>query len=190
MRFVAYLETTGGPVCLAPAVDAPDWNGVDGDYWALIAARPPERPRLFSTSLASSGTRFAFFWTETGNWSLFATGDRLRLVEIVWAPQDFRIEDFSFDLEHLVARRLGPHLAGFGGRTVLFDSTLDGSTLTFGPPGSRQCAPGPPMPNLPPDTAVLDLRRGLWSVSSFDLEDPSRELRLQGVDLRCEPSHE
>lgn len=177
MKFIGSLETTGGPVLFTSDDLAADWEGTDGDYWALIEELPPIR--VF-THVAKSGIRVGVFVTETGNWSLFASREEILLVEVRWAPEDFDLESAVLDFSDVAMEPDILTLSGFGGRLVLFDATLSGDSLQLTAGAVVRSGPVQGGWN-PPDTAVIEVDRGTWTVSTFVHEDDAAEVRLHGV---------
>lgn len=179
MKFIGSLATTGGPVLFTTAELVREWDGTDGDYWALIEdmPHPPER---ITTYITKTGTRVGVFLTQTGNWSLFASHEEILLVEVRHAPQDFVLEAAVLDFSDVALEPDVLSLAGFGGRVVLFDSTLagEGIDLSAGPIARSEPYEGG---WHPPDIAVIEVDRGTWTVSTFIHEDETAEVRLEGA---------
>ncbi len=177
MKFIGSLETTGGPVLFTAADLAGDWDGTAGDYWALIEELPPSR---VSTYVSKSGIRVGVFVTEAGNCSVFASREEILLVEVAWAPEDFVLESAMLDFSDVAMEPDALSLAGFGGRVVLFDSTLAGDSLNLQPGAVSRSAPLEEG-RVAANTAVIDVNRGTWTASTFAYEDDEVGVRLQGA---------
>jgi hypothetical protein len=184
MRFIGSLETAGGPVLFTAAELAAEWDGAGGDYWALVEDVGPER---IATYVTRSGLRVGLFGTETGRWAVFANGDEFLLVEVSRAPEGFRLEAAAdLDFADVAIEPDVLTLAGFGGRVVLFDARLAGDALALAAGagvGADAVARSAPAEGAwsPPDTAVIEVDRGTWSVSTFVHEDDAAGLRLEGA---------
>jgi hypothetical protein len=184
MRFIGNLETTGGPVLFTAAELAAEWDGPAGDYWSLVEEVGPER---ITTYVTPNGLRVGVFGTETGNWAVFANRDEFLLVEVHSAPEGFRLEAADLDFTDVAFEPDVLTLAGFGGRVVLFDASLAGAGLALDGAGAvARSAPAQGGWN-PPDTAVLDLDRGTWTISTFVHEDDAAGLRLEGALFQLLP---
>jgi hypothetical protein len=177
MKFIGSLETNGGPVLFTTDDLAGDWDGTAGDYWALIEEFPTER---ICTFVAKSGIRVGVFLTETGNWSLFASREEILLVEVSHAPEGFDLESAVLDFSDVAMEPDVLTLSGFGGRIVLFDAALSGDSLQLASGAVVRSRPRLGGWN-PPDTAVIEIDRGTWTVSTFVHEDDEAEVRLDGA---------
>lgn len=180
MKFIGSLETAGGPVLFTSDDLAGEWDGTDGDYWALIEEPPSER---ICTFVAKSGIRVGVFTTETGNWSLFASREEILLVEVRWAPESFDLKSAALDFSDVALEPDVLTLSGFGGRIVFFDATLSGDSLQLASGGVVRSDPSQGGWN-PPDTAVIEVDRGTWTVSTFIHEDDEAGVRLHGALLQ------
>ena len=109
-KFIGYLETTGGPVCICPANILNNWTGAkntDGLYWEAIGQIGNELIEKYKGGIN-------FFITETGNFTLWRCEKGLVTAEIIsiqlggaipWAGLQFNCnleERFPFNLEGLI----------------------------------------------------------------------------------------
>jgi hypothetical protein len=156
MDCFGYFETTGGPVLVANAEDAETWNGIDGDYYELINDSPMDLVYYF----AKNGARYLVFNTESGNFVIFYDIDVMVLCESVYIAEEEvlpfpRFEDFRVVEENLL------QFTSRSRSVYFFDSTVNGKTL---PPIASPTHTL--LTTIPaPDSASLELPRGVWDVS-------------------------
>jgi hypothetical protein len=166
MNHVGRITTDGNPICIGAADLAAEWDGAN--FPELSAS---EQDSLVSTFVDSQGVRFAIVWARSDGLELFASRREFALVEIQGAPEDFEPEFAEFDLECLKVDPEILKLGHFGGRLALFDARLSGVDLDLFRLGcSRSRSPLDPVGQRP-DTALIDIDPGVWSVSLFLYEE-------------------
>lgn len=156
---VGYLETSGGPACIAPLSAAVRWNGVDGDYWRLM-----EDSRIL-TKKYFHFEDVIIFSLRFGNILIFRGTGTFAVAEIVGGElipnETDAILEMQIDTEAIVPGRRLDVLSGFGGRIAVFDSTLDGGAIGDHT-GIRAVHP---FEGQTPNTAVVEISPSSWEVS-------------------------
>jgi len=117
-KYLGYFETTGGPVCITNSCNLPKWTGSEhetGSYWDMVETTDNKE------ILTQYDDDFLIFNTDTGNFLLFESNEKIIIVEAIYLEEDFSI-DFSgvvFDIKEEI--NLSIQLTGM---TIFFDSTL------------------------------------------------------------------
>ena len=139
-QLLAYCETSGGPVCVAPLQEAEDWLGTESEL------------SLYHNVCAQIGTniwfqygKINFFNSEIGNFVLFRSSEELIIAELIsleehasmpWNGIAFSIEensDFEVTLEGLTC-------FFDSSITVANDLTTNESLMNIGGYGTWNCA--------------------------------------------------
>jgi len=112
-KFLDYLETAGGPVCICPINVLPDWTGAEeesGLYWHAIDEIGVEPLEIFRE-------KFILFNSETGNFALFRTDKQIVIAEIITIEPFFSMPwngiEFEIDELELVIPQLNGLIAIF-----------------------------------------------------------------------------
>ena len=178
MKFIGTLTTEGAPVCIAPVAEAREWDGLDGDYWDMMEDEPNG---LITTFVNRLGVRYAFFHTESGHFALFAAPREVVLFELVRedgsVPGERDLEAADFDLARMAIQPEVLTLGGLGGPIALFDAVLSGTELNLDEEGCARANRFPEYRPDVPDTAIIDVEFGVWTVSYFAYEDDESQVR-------------
>ncbi len=166
MKHIGRLSTNGwSPLCISAAELACEWSGAEGDYYGLIST---ESDPLISTFVTQDGIRFAIVWPQTERIELLAMRREFALVEIEHAPEGFQLDLARFDLARLKVEPEVLTLSGFGGLVAFFDARLPGAELNLVHDGCSRTATSVWSPDGDlPNTALIEVEQGVWSVSHF-----------------------
>ena len=134
LRYLAYLETTGGPFCIAPVERAATWNTsekeYEGDYWDLCdyLDQAQSLGLLFKYS-GSTGKEVYIFNAETANCLIFFGSQGLAILEMIHCNETWSIPWYGLEFEVKSGNLTLADSVNLAGSVAIFDSALNGKDL-------------------------------------------------------------
>ena len=180
LRYLAYLETTGGPFCIAPIGRAAAWNTSEeeDDYWDLCDYLDhAQSTGLLFEHTGSADKEVYIFNAETANCLIFFGSEGLAVLEMIHCSETWSIPWHGLEFE---VKSGNPALAdpvNLAGSVAIFDSALNGKNLHLKQEGILKTFPDQSFFDL----AVLKLSKKVSTTRQVRYQ--SEEVHLDGFQF-------
>lgn len=180
MRYLCEAYTTGGPIAILQHQDLPLWDG-DEDYFRVIS-----RPRIGCLQLIEDfNGRYSiclFYQESDGNFHVSYDNSSFSVLSEISADEGFGIGTLAPAIEAAVTKREVAVVKNFGGKIVIFDSSVAGRAIRLREPGCEQVESDNKCLLHRYDAALIEVNTGRWEVRELYWNDD--HLSFSGVHFR------